>query len=347
MIYIDRELNGDTKDHHGKSHSAVSFLIIHEITEKLLMDELTFREDIYVHTHQFAQRLERECVLASHITWENYQGVTMQREIKRAEDPHRVYKQTPADLDLTPYLEYKDDEAIANIKKYAKEVPHVVAQDMKLSTIRPGILHVYFDSGRDMAKTLLRFQEFYESPEFRGKYFTLADYIKWYTKKNGKFDYYQGWGEENGNGFNLPSFVFKPFFAKKFDPLSTQENEFLNLFRYKMHAPFYVVITASNSEDEIKHEMAHALFYTNPQYKKNVLAVLKKYPVKKLEQFLLTKYGYSKYVVLDEAHAWIMQDLDYLEKDGFDAKPYRSATSELRALYGKYFQPFDQPIIDR
>ncbi|HAZ08009.1 MAG TPA: hypothetical protein DCZ01_05675 [Elusimicrobia bacterium] len=337
-IYIDRGLI---------AQSAAPFLIIHEVTEKLLIDALGPQDQLYVHTHQYAQRLERECVIASGLPWRQYQDVDMQREIKRAEDPQRVYKQTPADLDLTPYLEYKDVETLAKLRASAKAVPQGKQPGMKLGMIRPGILHVYFDSGLEMAKTLLRFQEFYESPEFRGKYFTLEQFINWHTEKNGKFDYYQAWGGEAGNGFNLPSRVLEPFFAGQFDPLSPREAGFLELFRHRRHADFYVIVTASNSGEEIKHEMAHALFHSVPGYKKEVLAILKAYRTGALERFLVEKYGYNVSVASDEAHAWIMTDTETLRKDGFDLRPLSKAADELKVVYGRYFQSFDTPIVTR
>lgn len=334
-IYIDRGL---------QDRAAIPFLVVHEVTEKLLIDALGPQDRLYLHTHQFAQRVERECVLASGVSWHDYQEVSMQKEIKRAEDPARAYQRTPADLDLTPYLEYKDTETIAKMRAVAKAVPRAAPAGMRLETIRPGILHVYFDSGLEMAKTLLRFQETYESPEFRGKTFTLDQFVAWYTRKNGKFDYYHEWGEEEGAGFNFPETILEPFFAGRFDPLSERESRFLDLFRDRRHADLYIIATCPTSGDEIKHEMAHALFYFDPEYKKAAVAVLNAHHPGPLERRLVDHYGYDKAVAVDEANAWLLTDLDTLRQDGFDVRPYAAAARELTALYGRFYQPFDAPV---
>jgi len=56
----------------------------------------------------------------------------------------------------------------------------------------------------------LRFEEYYESPRFKGRIFTFDEYRKWYVKnspkgkKTGRFTYYSDW-----SGFNIPSYALK------------------------------------------------------------------------------------------------------------------------------------------
>jgi hypothetical protein len=83
-----------------------------------------------------------------------------------------------------------------------------------------------FDNQIDLTSTFLRFQEHYESPFFKGKYFTLDEFKEWYIKtspngkKSGKFTYYTDWG-----GFNIPSYILKPFYNGAFNPLSENEKQ--------------------------------------------------------------------------------------------------------------------------
>ena len=103
---------------------------------------------------------------------------------------------------------------------------------MKVKEIIKNIFHISFSTQHELASTFLRFQEYYESPKFRGKIFSFYEYKKWYTanspkgKKTGKFTYYKDWG-----GFNIPSYVLKPFYQGKFNPLSNKEKKFLRAFK--------------------------------------------------------------------------------------------------------------------
>ena len=61
---------------------------------------------------------------------------------------------------------------------------------MKNPTIRKVIPNVYcvtYDTQYDLCMSFVRIQEFYESPKFKGQYFTLEEYM----------DY---WAEEFGSG---------------------------------------------------------------------------------------------------------------------------------------------------
>jgi len=96
------------------------------------------------------------------------------------------------------------------------------------TNIRENIFLLDFETQEELTSTFLRFQEFYESPEFQGKIFTLQEYKAWYTKLKGKFSYYTDWG-----GFNIPSRILESFYKGKFDPLSEAEKQFLDMFKLR------------------------------------------------------------------------------------------------------------------
>ena len=67
--------------------------------------------------------------------------------------------------------------------------------------------HIYilnFETQYELCMSFVRMQEFYESPKFKGKYFTLEQYMDYWSKEFGKgsFTYPSVW-----NGFNLPGKV--------------------------------------------------------------------------------------------------------------------------------------------
>src|SRR3990167_8171616 len=112
---------------------------------------------------------------------------------------------------------------------------------IKLEEIIKNIFHLNVDTQEELTTTFLRFQEHYESPEFKGKIFTLEEFKKWYIlnspngKKTGRFTYYEDWA-----GFNIPSEVLEPFYEGKFNPLADYEQKFLDLFKEKRDGKFYV-----------------------------------------------------------------------------------------------------------
>jgi hypothetical protein len=178
---------------------------------------------------------------------------------------------------------------------------------MELTTVAPKVYLLTFDTQKDVTSTFLRFQEYYESPEFAGKVFTLDEYKEWYVKnspngiKTGEFTYYSDW-----SGFNIPSTILQPFYEGKFHPLSEAEQRILDLFRDKEH-PFYIIGVHKESksfEKLLRHETAHGLFFTNPEYKKEALDIISKYDTTEVRKDLLASGGYGENVLDDEVHAY-------------------------------------------
>jgi hypothetical protein len=98
-IYIDRHLQKTFIDHLGRSHAVDRFLILHEATEKAMIDTWHMQ---YQHAHQIALRAEEAAVRAAGIEWRDYDRF-MQQWIKKA-DSVKLTK-VPANLDLTPYID--------------------------------------------------------------------------------------------------------------------------------------------------------------------------------------------------------------------------------------------------
>lgn len=174
------------------------------------------------------------------------------------------------------------------------------------------IVLLTFENRLDLTSTLLRFQEHYESPEFRGRIFTLEEYKKWYTanspdgQKTGKFTYYDDW-----NGFNFPSHILNPFFNGDFNPLSKQEERIVELLNCEID-PFYTIGIHRQNEKEtiqktLEHEIAHGLFYTDTEYKRKILAEMQKEDLTELREELRSLGGYHESVLDDELHAYSLR----------------------------------------
>lgn len=202
---------------------------------------------------------------------------------------------------------------------------------LEIRKITDKIIHVKFPSQTDMTETLIRYQEHYESPssKFRGKIFTLGQVQKWYAKKTGVFSYNHDWG-----GFNLPSFVLKPFKNRWFDPLTKKEEEFLNVFRDK-EGKFYIIGTCNyddDNEEEYKdHELLHALYYLSRTYKNRVKKALRGVNLTK-QITCLKKIGYSddKDLLLDEIQAYFGSGTDIFDENNVTCP--EKAVNEVRKI---------------
>jgi hypothetical protein len=110
-IYIDRHLEKRYIDGQGHSHEIDKFLIMHEATEKAIIDAWHLH---YQHAHQIALRAEEAAVRAAGLEWREYDRF-MQKWIKSA-DSEKITA-VPIDLDLTPYLDENDHELIKVMQK--------------------------------------------------------------------------------------------------------------------------------------------------------------------------------------------------------------------------------------
>ncbi|MDO8524687.1 MAG: ABC transporter ATP-binding protein [bacterium] len=192
-----------------------------------------------------------------------------------------------------------------------------------------------FENQKDITSTFLRFQEHYESPNFRGKVFSLEEFKEWYIKNSpkgvasGDFTYYSDW-----NGFNIPSYILKPFYDDKFNPLSKQEKNFLDIFKDEGGA-FYIIGVHKKSKIKdqlLKHEIAHGLFYTKDSYRLEVQQTLSQFDdIKNIKEELSLKAGYHEEVLEDEVHAYSI-DFESNLKTPIPEK----LSEELRKLYEKY-----------
>ena len=176
-----------------------------------------------------------------------------------------------------------------------------------LEKIEDSILHVRFATRLQMSRTLCRLQEFYENPDLRGKVFMREDLISWAAKFYGKtdktFNYFTSW-----DGFNFPMENALNFLntypAEK--RIYDEENEILRVLLRQSYKIRYVVFTSKGSHlTTLRHELAHAYFYTSPSYAASARNIIGNYDVRKqLKQ--LKVMGYHDDVLLDEINAYMI-----------------------------------------
>lgn len=200
---------------------------------------------------------------------------------------------------------------------------------MRVRRIKQHILHIEFDTQYELASTFLRFQEHYESPKFRGKIFSLERFMDWYAKQKGNFTYYQDW-----HGFNLPSSAFVPFMKGAFDPLLEKEKRLLKILA-KEKGRFYIIATfRGDAPDTLDHELCHALYFLDDEYRRGVLQILKGKDVRPVHGYLEMK-GYHRAVWADETNSYLATDFAWLKRKGVKIGHLAKTAGQLRALFRK------------
>lgn len=183
----------------------------------------------------------------------------------------------------------------------------------KIKEVKPGIFLFEFDSNYDMCMHFLRYQEFYEScnPKFRGKKFTILEFMKWYSSEFGgnNFTYPTDW-----IGFNIPGDIISRVWSLGLPDQNDYDKTMLfawNKCLKKAKGKFYIIGAVKGNVQALNHEIAHGLFYLNTQYKKETTALVKALDpkIKKDMKKVLKSIGYTPKVYVDEMQAYMSTGL--------------------------------------
>ena len=193
--------------------------------------------------------------------------------------------------------------------------------DFSIKRILPHIYHLDFGTQYDVAMHFLRFQEYYESPKFHKKFFTISQYMRWYSLKYGKgaFTYPDDWG-----GFNVPSWALTEVRDGPISDLNENDAFMFCLIDgvrdEEDEHPFYFVGTYNNGkrkydgkdDDVLAHEIAHALYTVNGSYRGEVDLLLdawqhhEGHAGEEMDSAVdvLCGMGYHRSTIQDEIHAY-------------------------------------------
>jgi hypothetical protein len=230
--------------------------------------------------------------------------------------------------------------------------------DIRFHELMPHVYHLDFDNQYDLAMHFLRYQEYYEGVKFHKKIFTLVDYMEWYSKtqcewKDKKkrpgrmFSYAADW-----SGFNIPSWALQEVLPQI--PDRNKYDDFMSIIEDMLREkegehPFYLIGTyggGASADDPsgeaiLDHEVAHALFTVNQDYRLAVHDLMAQWSMEvghegaELDsaQEVLKLMGYHETTVIDEIHAYCATGLcdelkGVISKN--EMKPFRKLFKEFK-----------------
>lgn len=196
-------------------------------------------------------------------------------------------------------------------KKTPKDVDKVLSQ-IKLFEMYPRVFALVIKDDYLRSRVFLRYQEFYESDSetFRGQGFKWKDFVEYYKNKTEKeiFTYHEDW-----SGYNIPCDSIES--CMKVIP----DLNFYDLIMFCVvdtirkivgSDKFYLIGIDQSDGDEthlIYHEMAHALWFSDPVYKSKMLDLIGKMDESVKEKMIekISGMGYGSNVLLDELQAYL------------------------------------------
>jgi hypothetical protein len=177
--------------------------------------------------------------------------------------------------------------------------------DYNIEEVKPGIFAVVVPDNYDRCMLFLRISEYYESPnyEFREMNFNIWEFIKQYN--NGSFTYTKDW-----SGFNVPLKVARECMSHELQwstPYDLHMAKILTHINYKLKDGYIIGVDSLDSET-MRHEICHALYYLNDEYKdkvKKLISDINPHDFFKMRDNLIS-IGYSSEVITDEIQAYLV-----------------------------------------
>jgi len=169
------------------------------------------------------------------------------------------------------------------------------------------IYSLCFDDPYKLAMTFLRCQEYYESenPKFYRKKFTIIQYMDWYFKKSGSFEYHLDW-----SGFNFSSTIVDEVNRLGIDDINHYDLLLKSITEMAKsdanNDRIYLIGYKKGNKGTLRHEIAHGRFYVNGEYRVKIENLFAKLPIdlqNKLYDSMM-KAGYAQSSCVDEFQAY-------------------------------------------
>lgn len=219
----------------------------------------------------------------------------------------------------------------------------------KIKELSPYIFLLEFENSYDLAMHFLRYQEFYESPhdDIRGNSFTIIDVMERYSKRyhprKPVFSYPRDYV-----GFNIPHYIIPNVREIGIQDKNRYDTAMWNVYKkLKLQCGnrrFYIIGCVSGDSDVLEHEYAHALFFTNASYRREMKKLVSELPARHRQTFaawLSSAGGYASAVHVDETQAYFATGLPGLAA-GFRGTVSKRVLKTFVSVFKTYSKGLDE-----
>ena len=185
------------------------------------------------------------------------------------------------------------------VKSYfdKKKQREIAKRDIKVSQPILGCVLLKYRTVPDLARSFFRLAEYYEgSRNGNNKQVTLVDFLDQWVDRKGNVDYFKFW-----DGFNITDQAFRSW-LKSAGPLSAAEQVTVDTIQQatKHMKKFCIIGVGSNDTDTLKHELFHAKYYLDSDFKSAVDQLLTDHAtdpaVRTIKKILINKLDYTNHV---------------------------------------------------
>jgi len=220
---------------------------------------------------------------------------------------------------------------------------------MKADEIFPGCHLLVFETTYELAATFMRLQEYYESPidGIKGCSFSIAEFMDAYAEYEGQFSYTTDW-----TGFNVPGDVvskwesimqFEMHHAKVTGAYFTgskrptpKEEILLKYVHEHCTDPFYLIGVSDEFNDVVEHEVCHAMYALNDDYRNAMDQVCESWEGFDALAQELRETGYCDDVLKDEVQAYMSEDYDEIHDFFEDYTPPKECADRFREVRNRF-----------
>jgi hypothetical protein len=210
-----------------------------------------------------------------------------------------------------------------------------------LHVLDPGIYCATFGSSFDMAMTMWRVQETFESQyseECEGKP-VLVDFMEWYSKNYGDQSYSY---TDDFHGFNVSKAAIEGAYTdraaiKDFNRYDALLCSLWDTIKANESGDDYFLMGVLDGDHEtLEHELAHCYFSLDDDFRNKQAQNVRNLGKKAVKMYdVLTNMGYASSVVVDETQAYLSTGLtDKMRK-------------KLGNKFDKLCKPFSETFYDR
>lgn len=187
-----------------------------------------------------------------------------------------------------------------------------------INVIKKGIYLIESECPYILGFLFLRVQEFMENPKFRHKRADLIEIIYDYTVKYKSFDYCTRY-----TGYNIPSEIInKVYLSLSKSKYTIFDKQFLQLISAIKEDKYYLIGTLKEDKGTLNHELHHAYYYLDEQYRKNIDKLVEELRINHKKEYksivrMLKRENYDESVFIDEIAAYIIDGTYTINRNKF------------------------------